>query len=117
MGRPHKYPDQSGEIHSIWCASRVARLRAVNTMCTRVAADALGWVDLLDGLIAVAIDEVKYKKGHEYLTVVCDHTWASSSTHSATKPRTYNLCPLTAPRGSTTSPPKEPRTPSCAWTP
>ena len=47
--------------------------RAVNNMCVRVATEALGRVDLLDGLIAVAIDEVKYKKGHKYLTVVCDH--------------------------------------------
>lgn len=47
--------------------------RAVNNMCTRVATEALGRVDLLDGLIAIAIDEVKYKKGHRYLTVVCDH--------------------------------------------
>ena len=47
--------------------------RAVNNMCVRVAREALGRADLLDGLIAVAIDEVKYKKGHKYLTVVCDH--------------------------------------------
>jgi transposase len=47
--------------------------RAVNNMCTRLASEALGRVDLLDGLIAIAIDEVKYKKGHKYLTVVCDH--------------------------------------------
>jgi len=47
--------------------------RAVNNACVRVATEALDRVDLLDGLIAVAIDEVKYKKGHKYLTVVCDH--------------------------------------------
>ena len=47
--------------------------RAVNNVCVRVATEALGRFDLLDGLIAVAIDEVKYKKGHRYLTVVCDH--------------------------------------------
>ena len=47
--------------------------RAVNNMCVRVATEALGRVDLLDGLVAIAIDEVKYKKGHKYLTVVCDH--------------------------------------------
>lgn len=47
--------------------------RAVNNMCVRVATEALGRIDLLDGLVAVAIDEVKYKKGHRYLTVVCDH--------------------------------------------
>ena len=47
--------------------------RAVNNMCVRLAQEALGRVDLLDGLVAVAIDEVKYKKGQKYLTVVCDH--------------------------------------------
>ena len=47
--------------------------RAVNHMCVRLATEMLDRVDLLDGLVAVAIDEVKYKKGHRYLTVVCDH--------------------------------------------
>ncbi len=47
--------------------------RAVNNACVRVATEALGRVELLNGLVAVAIDEVKYKKGHKYLTVVCDH--------------------------------------------
>lgn len=47
--------------------------RAVNNACVRLAEEALGRVDLLDGLVAVAIDEVKYKKGQRYLTVVCDH--------------------------------------------
>ncbi len=47
--------------------------RAVDHMCVRLVREALDRVDLLDGLVAVAIDEVKYKKGHRYLTVVCDH--------------------------------------------
>jgi len=47
--------------------------RAVNNACIRLAEEALAGVDLLDGLVAVAIDEVKYKKGQRYLTVVCDH--------------------------------------------
>ena len=47
--------------------------RAVNNACIRVAEEALHRVDLLDGLVAVAIDEVKYKKGQRYLTIVCDH--------------------------------------------
>ena len=47
--------------------------RAVNHACIRLAEEALGRIDLLDGLVAVAIDEVKYKKGQRYLTVVCDH--------------------------------------------
>lgn len=47
--------------------------RAVDHMCERVVAEALGRTDLLAGLVAIAIDEVKYKKGQRYLTVVCDH--------------------------------------------
>jgi transposase len=47
--------------------------RAVNNVCLRVAEEALNGTDLLAGLVAVAVDEVKYKKGHKYLTVVCDH--------------------------------------------
>ncbi len=63
--------------------------RAVNNMCVRVATEALGRVDLLDGLVAVAIDEVKYKKGHRYLTVVCDHmtgqvVWAAEGRSKVT---------------------------------
>ena len=63
--------------------------RAVNNMCVRVATEALGRVDLLDGLVAVAIDEVKYKKGQRYLTVVCDHAtgkvvWAAKGRSKAT---------------------------------
>jgi len=46
--------------------------RAVNNACVRIATEALGRVDLLDGLVAIAIDEVKYKKGQRYITVVCD---------------------------------------------
>ena len=47
--------------------------RAVNNICIRVATEALGKIDLLAGLSAIAIDEVKYKKGQKYLTVVCNH--------------------------------------------
>ncbi len=47
--------------------------RAVNNACVRLATEALGRTDLLEGLVAIAIDEVKYKKGQRYLTVVCDH--------------------------------------------
>lgn len=36
--------------------------RVVNNMCIRVATEALGRVDLLDGLIAVAIDEVSTRR-------------------------------------------------------
>ena len=56
------------------CARRYGiSWRAVNAICWRVAEEMLGCIDLLDGLVAVAIDEVKYKKGQRYLTIVTDH--------------------------------------------
>jgi transposase len=56
----------AGERHQVsW--------RAVNGICERVLAEAMGRVDLLAGLTAIAIDEVKSKKGQRYLTVVSDH--------------------------------------------
>jgi transposase len=69
--------------------------RAVNNMCVRVATEALGRVDVLKGLIAVAIDEVKYKKGHRYLTVVCDHVsgrvvWAAKGRSKDTVGRFFD---------------------------
>lgn len=47
--------------------------RAVNNACVRLATEALGRTDLLDGLVAVAIDEVKYKRGQRYLLVTWNH--------------------------------------------
>ena len=69
--------------------------RAVNNMCVRVATEALDRVDLLNGLIAIAIDEVKYKKGHRYLTVVCDHVtgrvvWAAKGRSKDTVGRFFD---------------------------
>ena len=63
--------------------------RAVNNACVRLAEEALGRVDLLEGVTAIAIDEVKYKKGQRYLTVVCDHgtgkvIWAAKGRSRAT---------------------------------
>jgi transposase len=60
--------------------------RAVDHMCIRVATEALGRIDLLEGLVAIAIDEVKYKKGHKYLTVVCDHLQPRVATRKPSGP-------------------------------
>jgi len=69
--------------------------RAVNNACVRAATEALGRTDLLSGLVAVAIDEVKYKKGQRYLTVVCDHfsgrvVWAAQGRTKATVGRFFD---------------------------
>jgi transposase len=45
--------------------------RTVGAIIERVVAMFLP-EDLLDGLVAVAVDEVSYKRGHRYLTVVVD---------------------------------------------
>src|SRR5512144_1502556 len=47
--------------------------RAVDSIVTRVVARAAGRVDLLDGLTSIAVDEVAYRKGQRYLTVVVDN--------------------------------------------
>ena len=71
--------------------------RAVNNACVRLAEEALARVDLLDGLVAVAIDEVKYKKGQRYLSV----TWNTFSKSIATQ---LAFCGLRGSLHSTESP-------------
>lgn len=45
----------------------------VGAILDRVVADARKGRDLLDGLTRIGIDEVSFRKGHKYLTVVLDH--------------------------------------------
>lgn len=47
--------------------------RTVGAIITRVEADFTAGTDRLAGLRRIGIDEVSYKKGHKYLTVVVDH--------------------------------------------
>lgn len=47
--------------------------RTVREIVTRVVADLAGGVDRLDGLRRIGIDEIAYRKGHRYLTIVVDH--------------------------------------------
>jgi transposase len=47
--------------------------RSVGSILTRVAEQARREVDLLDGLRRIGIDEISYRKGQRYLTVVVDH--------------------------------------------
>jgi Transposase len=60
--------------HEQAVADRYAGRGGRTTTCACVSpAKPPGRVDLLEGLVTVAIDEVKHTKGHRYLTVVCDH--------------------------------------------
>jgi transposase len=47
--------------------------RAVTGIAARVVTEASGRRDLLDGLRRIGIDEVAYRKGQRYITVVVDH--------------------------------------------
>jgi transposase len=65
---------------------------AVAAIVTRVVADHLDDARL-EGLYRIGIDEVSYRKGHRYLTVVADHdrngavVWAGEGMSSATLER------------------------------
>ncbi len=57
--------------------------RSVGGILERVAAEARREVDLLAGLKRIGIDEISYRKGQRYLTVVVDHhtgrlVWAAA---------------------------------------
>jgi len=45
----------------------------VAAVVTRVVTERAGKVDQLEGLRRIGIDEISYRKGHRYLTVVVDH--------------------------------------------
>lgn len=63
--------------------------RTVGAIITRVAEDALAGTDRFAGLRRIGIDEISYKKGHRYLTIVVDHDtgrliWAAPGRDKAT---------------------------------
>jgi transposase len=63
--------------------------RTVGAIITRVWADVDKLGDRLDGLGRIGIDEISYKRGHRYLTVVVDHdtgrlVWAAPGRDRAT---------------------------------
>lgn len=63
--------------------------RSVGAIVARVAEDAMAGADRLEGLRRIGIDEISYKKGHRYLTVVVDHdsrklVWAAPGRDRAT---------------------------------
>lgn len=66
-----------------WLAVRTAKTavtgllriswRVVGRIVTRVSADAQAKVDRFAGVRRLGVDEISYKRGHRYLTVVVDH--------------------------------------------
>ena len=69
--------------------------RTVAAIVTRVVADGRDTNDLLDGLSRIGIDEIAYRKGHRYLTVIVDHTtgrlvWAGEGRNQDTLGRFFD---------------------------
>jgi transposase len=63
--------------------------RTAGSIVTRVCADVDAVTDRLAGLRRIGIDEISYKRGHKYLTVVVDHdsgrlVWAAPGRDRAT---------------------------------
>jgi len=78
--------------------SQIMRIawRTVGRIVESVAGEALEGVDLLNGLRRIGIDEVSYRKGHKYLTVVTDHdsgklVWMADGRDAATLKRFFNV--------------------------
>jgi transposase len=70
--------------------------RTVGAIITRVVADAQAATDRLGDLHRIGIDEISYKRGHKYLTVVVDHDtgrllWAAPGRNDTTLERFFDL--------------------------
>jgi transposase len=69
--------------------------RTVGAIIARVSADIDAQVDRLAGSRRIGIDEISYKRGHRYLTVVVDHdsgalVWAAPGRDEATLRRFFD---------------------------
>jgi transposase len=69
---------------------------SVGAIIARVVADARAERDPFDGLTRIGIDEISYKRGHRYLTVVVDHVtgrliWAAVGRDKATLAKFFDL--------------------------
>ncbi len=63
--------------------------RTVGSIIARVVADGRAAHDPFDGLVRIGIDEISYRRGHKYLSVVVDHdsgrlVWAAPGKERAT---------------------------------
>lgn len=93
-GHTRAFDDQAAWLATMTSKSAVGALlrvawRTVGAIVTRVAGDAIAARDPLEGLVRIGIDEISYKRGHRYLTVVVDHdtrrlVWAAPGRDKAT---------------------------------
>ena len=89
-----------------WLATRTSKTavtallriawRTVGNIVSRVSSDALAGMDRFGNLKRIGIDEISYKRGHRYLTVVVDHDsglllWAADGRNEATLRTFFDL--------------------------
>jgi transposase len=99
-GHTRDFDDQAAWLAVHVSKSAVVELlrvawRTVGAIIARVSADIDRRVDRLDGLRRIGIDEVSYKRGYSYLTVVVDHdsgrlVWAAAGRDDATVARFFD---------------------------
>ena len=70
--------------------------RTVGSIISRVVDDGRAAHDPFDGLTRIGIDEISYKKGHRYLTIVVDHdsgrlVWAAVGRDKVTLNKFFDL--------------------------
>ena len=70
--------------------------RTVGSIISRVVAEGRAAHDPFDGLTRIGIDEISYKKGHRYLTIVVDHdsgrlVWAAVGRDRVTLNKFFDL--------------------------
>jgi transposase len=100
-GHTRVFDDQVAWLAVMCSKSAVAELmriawRTVGSVITRVWADIEAGVDRFAGLTRIGIDEISYKKGHRYLTVVVDHdarrlVWAAPGRDKVTLGKFFDL--------------------------
>jgi transposase len=99
-GHTRDFDDQAAWLAVHVSKSAVVQLlrvawRTVGAIVERVGADIDRRVDRLDGLTRIGIDEISYKRGHRYLTIVVDHdsgrlVWAAPGRDETTLNRFFD---------------------------
>jgi len=100
-GHTRHFDDQVSWLVTHTSKSAVAEVmrvswRSVGAIITRVVADARAAKDPFEGLVRIGIDEISYRRGHKYLTVVVDHdsgrlVWAAVGRDKETLEQFFEL--------------------------
>ena len=93
-GHTRDFDDQVAWLATVTSKTAVTNLmrvawRTVGSIIARVWAETGGATDQLEGLTRIGIDEISYRRGQQYLTVVVDHdsgrlVWAAPGNTAAT---------------------------------